>query len=340
LVPAPAAATRSARSPAVLISVITVVAAFAVLIWSADLFVAGAASIAENAGMSPVLIGLTIVSLGTSAPEILVSITAALEGSGGLAIGNAVGSNIANIGLVLGITLLIAPIVVHPGCLRSEMPLLLAVSAGTGLLLLDVELGRTDALLMIGALMFIMVQMVRNQARTPEVIDDVEEDELPHLSPLRAILAFIAGLAMLVGSSKLLVWGASNIAVSLGVPELVIGLTIVAVGTSLPELAATVASSLRGHAEIAMGNVVGSNLFNLLVVMAMPGLLAPEVLPENFLARDYAAMCIATRLHAAVVYIGSRHPKAPPRHAYLGRGVGALFCLGYALYYYQLFLTT
>ena len=324
-----------------LIPLITVIAAFAVLVWSADAFVAGAASIAENAGLSPVIIGLTIVSLGTSAPEILVSITAALAGSGGLAIGNAVGSNIANIGLVLGLTLLLVPFSVHRSCLRSELPTLLAVTAGTGLLLLDVELGRTDALLMIATLVLIMVRVVRSQARDPEVSEDAEaeEESLPHLSPLRAWLAFVVGLTLLIGSSRLLVWGASNIALDLGVPELVIGLTIVAVGTSLPELAATVASAARGHAEIAMGNVVGSNLFNLLAVMSMPGLLTPEALPANFLLRDYGAMCTATLMMAAAVYLGHRHPKASGGMAYLGRGVGALLCGCYALYYYGLFLT-
>jgi cation:H+ antiporter len=323
----------------VLIPLLTVIAAFAVLMWSADLFVAGAASVAENAGLSPVLIGLTIVSLGTSAPEILVSITAALENSGGLAIGNAVGSNIANIGLVLGLTVIIVPIQVYPGCMRVELPTLLVVTAGTGLLLLDVELERSDAIMMLAALTLIIVQMVRSQTSDPEVADLVDDEELPHLNPKRAWGSFAVGLVLLIGSSKLLVWGASKIALSLGVPELIIGLTVVAVGTSLPELAATVTSALRGHAEIAMGNVIGSNLFNLLAVMAMPGLLSPEQLPVNFLGRDYGAMCLATLLLAAVVYAGVRHKKAKPQHSYLGRGVGVLFCLGYALYYYRLYTT-
>ena len=324
-----------------LIPLVTVIAAFAVLVWSADVFVAGAASIAENAGMSPVIIGLTIVSLGTSAPEILVSITAALAGSGGLAIGNAVGSNIANIGLVLGLTLLIVPFSLHPNTLRGELPTLLLVTFGTGLLLLDVELGRSDAILMISALALIMVRMVRGQARDPEVAEDVteEEEDLPHLPLFRAWLAFAMGLLLLVGSSRLLVWGASQIAAAIGVPELVIGLTVVAVGTSLPELAATIASALRGHAEIAMGNVVGSNLFNLLAVMAMPGLLSPEVLPDNFLLRDYGAMCAATLMLAGIVYLGHLHPLSRGGAAYLGRRVGALLCVSYALYYYGLFLS-
>ncbi|MEM1404772.1 MAG: calcium/sodium antiporter [Pseudomonadota bacterium] len=322
-----------------LIPLTTVIIGFAILVWSADIFVAGAASIAENAGLSPVLIGLTIVSLGTSAPEILVSVTAALADSGGLAIGNAVGSNIANIGLVLGLTLLIAPLQAHPGCMKTEIPTLLVVTAGTGLLLLDVELERSDAILMITALVLILAQMVRSQTKDPDMTEHVEEEELPHLKPFKAWIAFAIGLALLIGSSKLLVWGASEIAMQLGVAELVIGLTIVAVGTSLPELAATVASALRGHSEIAMGNIVGSNLFNLLAVMAMPGLLAPEQLPENFLARDYGAMCVATLFLAAAVYMGRRSKKAEPKHSYLGRGLGTLLCVGYGLYYYLLFQT-
>lgn len=321
--------------------VVTMLVAFAVLVWSADLFVAGAASVAENAGVSPVIIGLTIVSLGTSAPEILVSITAALAGSGGLAFGNAVGSNIANIGLVLGVTVLIAPIQVYPSCLRSELPTLLLVTFGTGLLIMDVELSRTDSLLMMGALALIMAQVIRSQIKNPEAAAaGVEEEELPHLTAGRAWISFAVGLALLIGSSKFLVWAASEIALSLGVPELIIGLTIVAVGTSLPELAATVASALRGHAEIAIGNVIGSNLFNLLAVMAMPGLLNPEQLPENFLFRDYAAMCFATLLFGAAVLFGRRHRKARDDHSFLGRRAGILFCSGYALYYYWLFQTT
>jgi len=323
-----------------IIPLLTILVAFAILVWSADLFVAGAASIAENAGMSPAIIGLTIVSLGTSAPEILVSITAAIAGSGGLAIGNAVGSNIANIGLVMGVTVLIAPIQVYPGCMRSELPTLLAVTFGAGLLLLDVELERSDSLLMMGALALIMTQMIRSQIRHPDAGASLEEDELPHLSRGRAWLSFAIGLSLLIGSSRFLVWGASEIALQIGVPELVIGLTIVAVGTSLPELAATVASAVRGHTEIAIGNVIGSNLFNLLAVMAMPGLLAAEQLPENFLFRDYGAMCLATIFLAAAVFLGRHHRDAKPQHSLIGRRVGVLFCTGYALYYYWLFQTT
>ncbi|MEM6605848.1 MAG: calcium/sodium antiporter [Pseudomonadota bacterium] len=320
-----------------LLPLITVIAAFAVLVWSADIFVAGAASIAENLGMSPVVIGLTIVSLGTSAPEILVSFSAALADSGSLAIGNAVGSNIANLGLVLGLTLVIAPICVHPGCMKIELPTLLAVTAGVALLLVDLELGRADGLLMLLALVFILVQMVRSQTKDPDIAEETDPEDLPHLPPSRAWFAFASGLLLLMTSSRLLVWGASEIALQLGVPELVIGLTIVAVGTSLPELAATVASALRGHAEIAMGNVIGSNLFNLLAVMSIPGLLRTETLPVEFLVRDYGTMSFATVALALVAYLNVAKDPEKPRHSYLGRPVGLLFCAGYALYYYGLF---
>ena len=262
-----------------------VIIGLVLLVWSADLFVAGAASIAENLGLSPVIIGLTIVSLGTSAPEILVAVIAALAGAGELAVGNALGSNIANIGLVLGVTVLVVPLLIRQNCIRVELPTLLIVTLGTWLLLLDGLLSRLDGLLMIGGLALILVQMVRARAGDRVVRAESEGEDLPHLKPGRAWLAFIAGLALLVGSSRLLVWGATTIATQLGVSELIIGLTIVAVGTSLPELAATLAGALKGHTEIAIGNIIGSNLFNLLAVMSIPGVIAPLALsPRSWAA--------------------------------------------------------
>jgi cation:H+ antiporter len=313
-----------------------VIIGLVLLVWSADLFVAGAASIAETLGLSPVIIGLTIVSLGTSAPEILVSITAALAGAGELAVGNALGSNIANIGLVLGLTVLIVPMLIRQGCVRVELPALLLVTLGTWALLLDGVLSRFDGLLMMGGLVLILVQMVRAQAGNRIVQEESEEEELPHLSPLRAWLAFFAGLALLVGSSRLLVWGATTIASQLGVSELVIGLTIIAVGTSLPELAATLASALKGHTEIAIGNVIGSNLFNLLAVMSVPGVIAPLALSGDVLSCDYPAMAAGTFLLALAIYTGHRRRRAEGGYSYLGRAVGLLLTGFYALYYYAL----
>ena len=310
-----------------------------VLVWSADLFVAGAASVARNLGMSPVLIGLTIVSLGTSAPEILVSINASLTGAGELAIGNALGSNIANIGLVLGITVLVVPMLIRPDCIRVELPTLLLVTFGTGLLLLDRQLSRLDGLLMICGLCLIMLQMIRARSSNAGIVSESEEEKLPELSATRAWLAFGIGLALLIGSSRLMVWGASDIAAQIGVSELVIGLTVVAVGTSLPELAATLASALKRHTDIAIGNIIGSNLFNLLAVMPVPGLLDPLEISDYVLYRDYPVMAAATVLLAIAIYSGQRRRAAVNGCAYIGRGVGVLLTGLYGVYYYWLFLT-
>jgi cation:H+ antiporter len=322
-----------------LLAAFAILVGFVLLIWSADLFVAGAASIAENMGISPIIIGLTIVSIGTSAPEILVSVTAAMANAGELAIGNAIGSNIANIGLVLGTTVLVAPMSVHPRCVRKELPALLLVTAGVGALLLDGVLSRLDGMLMLAALAYILLQVVSNPDESADLLEEAGEEVLAHLNPLRAWLTFALGLALLIASSRMLVWGATEVALFLGVSQLVIGLTIVAVGTSLPELAATVASALRGHTEIAVGNVIGSNLFNLLAVMAIPGLVQPEVLDPQVLPRDYATMALLTVMLALAVYFGRRRKRAVPGHSYLGRTVGVLFVASYALYYYWLYLT-
>ncbi len=322
-----------------LIAALAILVGFVVLIWSADLFVAGAASIAENVGMSPTIIGLTIVSLGTSAPEVLVSVTATMAGAGEMAIGNAIGSNIANVGLVLGVTVLVAPLYVHSKCMAQEVPTLLFVTAAIALLLLDGELSRLDGYLMISALVFILIQMVRSQTHDSTLAEETDDEPLPHFKPFKAWLVFLIGLVLLILSSRLLVWGAVDVAGELGVSKMVIGLTVVAVGTSLPELAATIASALRGHAEIALGNIVGSNLFNLLGVMSIPGLIAPEVLDPAVMTRDYPAMSIAMLLLALGLYVGRRRNTAPEGHAYIGRTVGWLLVSLYALYYYWLFLT-
>jgi len=322
-----------------LLAAATILVGFIILIWSADLFVAGASSIAENMGMSPIVIGLTIVSLGTSAPEVLVSFTAALSGAGDLAIGNAIGSNIANIGLVLGITLLVAPMMVHESCMKKEMPTLLIVTFGAGALLIDDMLSEFDGWLMLVTLGLIIAHMVRNQSRDSVLLEEAEGEYLPHLNPLRAWLTFLLGLALLIASSHMLVWGAVAIAEKLGVSELVIGLTIVAIGTSLPELAATVASALRGHTEIALGNVIGSNLFNLLAVMAIPGIVDGESLDHSVITRDYPTMTFLTVFLAIAIFVSRKRSASKQGHSYVGRSVGTLLVSCYALYYYWLYIS-
>ncbi|WP_461538070.1 calcium/sodium antiporter [Spongorhabdus nitratireducens] len=317
--------------PPIVIASLAILAGFAVLMKSADWFVNGAAATARNFGMSPMLVGLTIVSIGTSAPEILVSSMAALDGHSALAVGNALGSNIANIGLVLGITALVAPLPVQSSLIKKELPLLCAVTVISGVCLLDGRLDRIDGVILLALLALVLYLMFRWQ-KTPEAAgeahyqDEVEQD-YPELSQSKAFLQLAAGLVLLMASSKLLVWGATTIATQLGVSDLVIGLTIVAIGTSLPELAASVASALKGHHDIALGNVVGSNLFNLLAVMSAPALIAPEALDTAVLWRDFPAMLALT----ALLFIMARKQR-------IGR-IGGLFFAGtYVAYTALLFI--
>ncbi len=276
-----------------LLNISAIIAGFILLVWAADRFVVGASAIARNLGISPIIIGLTIVGLGTSAPEMFVSATAALDGAPGLGIGNAIGSNIANIGLILGITALVAPLSIKSETLRREFPVLLAIMLLALVLMIDGYLGRIDGLILLAGLCAMIYWLIGLGLRTRKT-DPMGSEyaaEMPQsMSMLKASSWFAVGLLLLVISSKILVWGASNVAHSFGISDLVIGLTIVAIGTSLPELAASVMSALKNEPDIAVGNVLGSNMYNLLVVLALPGLIAPSPLPDAVLARDYPVM--------------------------------------------------
>ncbi len=277
---------------------------FVVLVWGADRFVIGAAALARNLGVSPLLIGLTVVGLGTSAPEILVSVMAALQGNPGLAVGNAVGSNIANIGLILGVSALVAPLTVKSHVLWREYPLLAGVSLAVYLMLADGQLGRLDGMLMLIGLVGAMGWIVHlgRQRAAVEPLEDEFAEEIPADMGTAAAAAWtFLGLLLLVASSRLLVWGAIEIATALGVSDLVIGLTIVAIGTSLPELAASVAATLKGEDDLAVGNVIGSNLFNMLAVLSVPGLIAPAAVSASVLSRDMPLMLALT---AALFFMG------------------------------------
>ena len=278
-----------------LLPILAVVAGFSLLVWGADRFVTGAAATARNLGVSPLIIGLTIVGFGTSAPEMLVSGVAAWQGNPGLAIGNAIGSNITNIGLILGTTALVAPLTVSSITLRREMPLLLAVMALSWWLLSDGELGQGDGLLLLGGIVLLVLWMVHlgmnSRARNHDPLIDEFTEEIPvGMSTPVALGWLLAGLLVLLVSSRILVWGAVQLAQFFGVSDLVIGLTIVALGTSLPELAASVMSALKGEPDIALGNVIGSNLFNLLGVLGIPGLFAVVPVEPAVLSRDYPMM--------------------------------------------------
>ncbi len=273
-------------------NILAILAGLAVLVWAADRFISGAAALANNLGVSPMMIGLTIVGFGTSAPEVLVSSIASIDGNPGLAIGNAIGSNIANIGLILGVTALIVPLSVHSGVLKREYPLLLAISLISLALMWDGTLDRFDGVILLILLFVILGWMVRS-AKTggSDPIAGEFDAEIPHDIPTaKAILWLVIGLLGLLLSSRALVWGASNVASALGISDVVIGLTIVAIGTSLPELAASIASALKGEHDIAIGNVIGSNLYNILAVLCLPGLIAPGPFLPEVLHRDQPIM--------------------------------------------------
>ena len=292
-----------------LLPLTAIVLGFAVVIWSADRFIAGASGLARNLGVSPLVIGLTIVGFGTSAPEMLISVFSALEDSPGLAIGNALGSNITNIALILGATALVTPLAVHSQTLRRELPLLILISLGAFGLLLDGTLSLWDGILLLVGLMIVMGWIIRTalSARPSDPMQAEFESEVPVMPTGKALFWLVIGLVLLLLSSRIAVWGAVEIAQALGVSDLIIGLTIVAIGTSLPELAASVVSAIKGQADIAIGNVIGSNMFNLLGVLALPGILAPSVVDPDVLSRDYPIM-LGLTVTLFVMAFGFRGP--------------------------------
>lgn len=276
----------------IVLSTAAVIVGFLLLIWGADRFVHGASATARNLGVSPLIIGLTIVGFGTSAPEMLVSIVSALEGNPGLAVGNALGSNITNIGLVLGMTAIITPLVVKSETLRREYPAMFAVMLLTLALMLDGDLSRKDGVVLMGGLglMFFWMTGIGLRKHRVDPMETEYAQEIPLISTPRALLWILAGFMVLLFSSRILVWGSINIAHALGVSDLIIGLTIVAIGTSLPELAASIMSALKKEPDIAIGNIIGSNMFNLLAVLGTPALITPLALENEVLSRDYPFM--------------------------------------------------
>ena len=308
-----------------------IAAGLVVLVWSADRFVDGASAIADRAGLSPMLIGLTIVSVGTSAPEILISVMSALADSGELAVGNALGSNIANIGLVLGATLVITDIGLRRSTVFTDLPLLVIVVLITWGLLSDYQLSRSDSLILLTLLMLFFLRIFR-QARIAD--SNGQTQDIPAMGMARAWASFLGGLLLLIGSSRVLVWSASNIALSLGVSELVIGLTIVAVGTSLPELAASIASALKDQADMAIGAIVGSNMFNILLVLAIPGLWGDLGLPSAVVGRDMVAVFLTSFVLALAA---AWRWNAKHQISNLSKSSGAALLILYIAYYSVLF---
>jgi cation:H+ antiporter len=275
------------------------------LIWGADRFVHGAGATARNLGVPPLMIGLTIVAFATSAPEVLVSVVAALRGESDLAVGNAIGSNIANIGLVLGVVAIIRPIELHSATLRREMPALLAVSLLTVSLFLDTYLSRIDGIVLLGGLVIVMFWLTRLGMRS-SVSDPIRaefEAEISNDTTTRRALFWLAvGLGSLLIGADLLVDGAVNIARTMGVSEVVIGITLVAVATSLPEFAVTVVSAFRREYDLAIGNIVGSNIFNLLAVIGIAAAIQPAALSPSVLSLHIFVMVAFTLVLFAMTY--------------------------------------
>ena len=276
---------------------VAIVCGLALLVWSADRFVEGSASTARHFGMPPLLIGMVIVGFGTSAPEMVVSALAASQGKPGIALGNAYGSNITNIALILGVTALISPIAVHSQVLRKELPLLTLVTALAAWQLWDGQITRLDAVVLLavfgGLVGWTLWQGLQKNgdALGSEMAQELDVRVMPIR---RAVFWLVAGLLLLILSSRILVWGAVEIAQGFGVSDLIIGLTIVAVGTSLPELAASVIAARKGEHDIALGNILGSNLFNTLAVVGIAGAIHPLAVGPEVFNRDMLVMAAVT----------------------------------------------
>jgi len=303
-----------------LTAIIQLVAGFLLLVWGADRLVAGASATARNLGVSPLVIGLTIIGFGTSAPELVVSAVATLQGNSGLAVGNAIGSNIANMGLVLGATALIYPLRLESTALKREYPMLLLIMLVCFLMGLNGEYSHTEGWILLGGLLAVIIWIIRIGLHRPpsDPLAKEFEAEIPRDTPPKvALFWLIVGLIVLPVSSKFLVDGAVTIAQVLGVTDVVIGLTIVALGTSLPELATAITAALRKEDDLAIGNIIGSNIFNLLGVLGIAAVLRPVEIAPIILARDFPAMFLIT----GVLYLLASDFRGPGR---IGRRAGSV----------------
>ena len=317
-----------------LLAIAAIIVGLLLLIWSADRFVDGAAATARHFGMPQLLIGIVIIGFGTSAPEMIVSALSALNGNPGIALGNAYGSNITNIGLILGLTALVLPLAVNSQVLKQELPVLIFVTALSAFLIMDGDVLRLDAWILLGIFFIYMGWTIwaglRN--RDDSLVHDVKEElqEQEYMSLAKALMWVVIGLALLMGSSQLLVWGAVEIAHYFGVSDLVVGLTIVAVGTSLPELASSIAAARKNEVDLAVGNIIGSNLFNTLAVVGLAGAISPMYVGQEVFTRDMPVMSTLTVL-LLVFGFGKK--------GQINRIKGLILLLAYIGYNFYLFKT-
>lgn len=313
------------------LAVVALIAGLALLVWSADRFVDGAAATARYAGMPPLLIGMLIVGFGTSAPEMVVSAMAASDGNPALALGNAYGSNITNIALILGLVALLSPIAVHSQVLKKELPILMLVTVFAGWQMFDHQLSSLDAWCLLGAFFVLMAWSVYQGMKSPQDALATEMNEELTQSSMtlkQAIIWLLVGLVLLIVASRMLVYGAVFIAQSLGVSDLVIGLTVVAIGTSLPELASSLIAIKKGEHDIALGNVIGSNLFNTLAVVGIAAAIEPMAVDAVVLTRDWTLMAVLT---AALFVMGYGYKKQGRINRLEGAVLLAVF-IGYTGY--------
>lgn len=321
-----------------ILAIVAIVVGLVLLVWSADRFVDGAVGVAQFFGMSTFLIGMIIVGFGTSAPEMVVSILSAMNNSPQLALGNAYGSNIANIALILGTTALIAPVVVKKQAMVRDIPILMAMTALTVVLLMDGNVSFVDGVVLLLAFVAvttfnILAELHEKRKRKKAKLADNADENSPaeKVSIVKSLAWLFVGLALLIGSSRMLVWGAVYTAQALGVSDLLIGLTIVAIGTSLPELASSIAAARRGENDLAVGNVIGSNIFNTLVVVGLASVIAPiKAADPEVMSRDVPIM-IALTLLLFFICIPFKK-KNGKRVSGFGRIGGALFLSLYIAY--------
>ncbi|WP_321991658.1 calcium/sodium antiporter [Marispirochaeta aestuarii] len=310
-----------------------ILAGAVLLFWSADRFVEGAAGTARHFGMSSLMIGMIIVGFGTSAPEMLVSAMASFQNNAGIALGNAFGSNIANIALILGLTSVISPISVHSRVLRRELPLLTLVTGLVIFLISDLTISRSNALVLLAVFFLVIVWTLRQGTASADADPlgaEISREMDVHSMPVRrAIFWLFAGLILLIFSSRILVWGAVRIAEALGISDLVIGLTIVAVGTSLPELASSLVAAIKKEHDIALGNIIGSNIFNTLAVVGIAGSIRPLHGNPELLFRDMLLMGILT---VSIFLLGYGYR----RHGRINRVEGGILLCVYYIYVYIL----
>ena len=321
-----------------ILSIAAIVVGLVLLVWSADWFVDGAVGVAHFFGMSTFLIGMVIVGFGTSAPEMVVSILSALNDTPQLALGNAYGSNIANIALILGVTALIIPVVVQKQAMSRDIPILIAMTALTVILLMDGNVSRMDGIIVLASFVAIMTFNILSELRqkhkrkkSADKNEELESESNEKVSIVKSSLLLHVGLVLLIVSSRMLVWGAVNVAQALGVSDLLIGLTIVAVGTSLPELASSIAAARRGENDLAVGNVIGSNIFNTLVVVGLASVIAPiQAADPEVMSRDVPIMSALTLLLFLMCIPFKK--KNGKRVSGFGRIGGALFLSLYIAY--------